>query len=506
MSASLPSETARPSVRLHELAASLGASARARLAGPASPVALRDVTHDSRAAGPGVLYACRPGLRADGHDFAPEAVAAGSPALLVERELPLPVPQLMVDSVADQLGHVAAAVHGRPSQRLVLCGITGTNGKTTSAYLLEAALRAAGYRTGLIGTVETRIGSERVAGIRTTPESTDLQRLLRRMLDAGVTAGAMEVSSHGLALGRINGTRFRVAAFTNLTQDHLDFHADLAEYFAAKARLFTAELTEQAVCNVDDSHGRELAGRITVPVVTVSAAGEAAADVRATDVDAGPDGSMFTAWLAGRRLRMRTRLPGHFNVSNALLTLAVADAAGIDAEAAATGIGELDGVPGRMERIDAGQSFTVLVDYAHTPDSVENVLRAARALSRGRLLVVLGCGGDRDRQKRPFMGHHAVRYADRAIFTNDNPRSEEPTVILDAMVEGARTVPDAHWTVEPDRRAAIALALDTVRPDDVVVIAGKGHEPYQELATGTVPFDDREVARDLLGLMGKARA
>jgi UDP-N-acetylmuramoyl-L-alanyl-D-glutamate--2,6-diaminopimelate ligase len=461
-------------------------------------VRVSDVTHDSRSAGPGVLFACRPGAHADGHDFAPAAVAAGSPALLVERPLPLPIAQLEVPSVAAALGRVAARVHGEPSAELLLVGVTGTNGKTTTSVLLEAILAAAGHTPGLIGTVGVRIAGQPLAGVRTTPEATDLQRLLRRMVDGGVTAAAMEVSSHGLALGRVAGTRFAAAVFSNLTQDHLDFHADLEDYFAAKASLFTPAFTRVGVVNVDDPYGRRLAERADVEVVRVSVAGADDADVRAEDVRADADGARFTAILRGGAFAVRIALVGGFNVANALAALTAAEAAGIDPHAAAAGVGQVLGVPGRMERIDAGQPFTVLVDYAHTPDSVEHVLRAARGLTTGQVIVVVGCGGDRDAAKRPLMGRAAATLADLALLTSDNPRSEDPNAILEAMAAGARSVPDARYRVEVDRRAAIAGALEAAAPGDVVVIAGKGHETTQELASGIVPFDDRVVAAQLL--------
>ncbi|HVM15622.1 MAG TPA: UDP-N-acetylmuramoyl-L-alanyl-D-glutamate--2,6-diaminopimelate ligase [Egibacteraceae bacterium] len=459
-------------------------------------VTISDVTHDSGEAGPGVLFACRPGRHLDGHDFAPSAVAAGSPALLVERILDPDVPQIRVPSVADALGDVAAEVHGHPSTSLQLAGVTGTNGKTTIVFLLEAVLAAAGHTTGVVGTVSTRIAGQSVPGARTTPEASDLQRLLRRMVDAGVTAAAMEVSSHALALGRVTGTRFAVAVFTNLTQDHLDFHADIEDYFAAKARLFTPGFTPSAVVNVDDPFGRRLAEQTPVQVVRV---GSSPGDhVTAREVNSGPAGSAFTALLRGRPVAVRTHLTGHFNVTNALCALAAADVMGIDAGTAAAGIAALPGVPGRMERVEAGQPFTVLVDYAHTPDSLENVLGAARAISTSRVLVVVGCGGERDRGKRPLMGRIAAEGADLAVLTSDNPRGEDPMAILDAMAAGARTVPGGTYTVEPSRRAAIAQALGEARPGDVVVIAGKGHETHQELADRVVDFDDRVVARELL--------
>jgi UDP-N-acetylmuramoyl-L-alanyl-D-glutamate--2,6-diaminopimelate ligase len=484
------------------LSALLQAVPAARLAGPDQPEepTLHDVTLDSREAGPGVLFACRPGERTDGHVHAPAAVAAGAPALLVERVLDLDVPQLVVPRVADAVGEAAAAVHGHPSSGLALAGVTGTNGKTTTTYLIEAALRGGGHRTGLIGTIQTLVDGAAVPGVRTTPESTDLQRLFARMAAAGVTAAAMEVSSHGLALGRIRGTRFGVAAFTNLTQDHLDFHRDLEDYFAAKASLFDPRFTPHAVVNIDDPYGARLAvlaaGR-GLAVDTVSPGGAGGAAVLARDVRLAADGSDFTAVLHGEHVPVHLGLPGAFNVANALVALACAVRLGVDVHLAVRGIEALDGVPGRMERVEAGQPFAVLVDYAHTPDSVEKVLRAARELTAGRLLVVVGCGGDRDRAKRGPMGAAAATFADHAVFTSDNSRSEDLAVILDAMVEGARATGGA-WSVEPDREAAIALALDAAGPGDVVVIAGKGHEVTQEFADRIVPFDDRAVARALL--------
>jgi len=460
-------------------------------------VRLADITHDSAQAGPGVLFACRPGQRNDGHTFAPEVVAAGSPALLCERTLPVIVPQILVHSVAEAMGPAAAAIHGHPSRDLRLIGVTGTSGKTTTTYLVESALRAAGHVTGLIGTVTTSVAGREVRGARTTPEATDLQRLLREMVTSGVTGAAMEVSSHGLALGRVRGTRFAAAVFTNLGQDHLDFHHDLEDYFAAKAGLFTPEFTPIAVVNVGDPWGRRLAGSITGNVVRVGV-GVTDAEVVASDVVSGPDGSAFTVRCGERRLRARVAMPGLFNVANAVCALAAAVSVGVDLDTAASGIAEVQGVPGRMERIDAGQPFTVLVDYAHKPDALTNVLAAARQLTGSNVIVLVGCGGDRDRAKRPVMGKAAAELADLAVFTSDNPRSEDPLAIIDAMVRGARGVPGARWTVEADRRSAIALALEAASPGDVVVIAGKGHEPYQEVSGQLLPFDDRLVASELL--------
>jgi UDP-N-acetylmuramoyl-L-alanyl-D-glutamate--2,6-diaminopimelate ligase len=464
-------------------------------------VRLSDMTHTSTQAGPEVLFACRAGQRADGHAFSAQAVAAGSPALLCERVLPVSVPQILVCSVAQAMGPAAAAIHGRPSHDLALIGVTGTSGKTTTTYLAESALRAAGHVTGLIGTVEMRVAGQPTPAVHTTPEASDLQRTLRRMVSSGVTGAAMEVSSHGLALGRVRGTRFAAAVFTNLGHDHLDFHRDLEEYFAAKATLFSPEFTSIGVVNIDDPWGRRLADSAPVEVRTVGLT-STGADCAVTALNAGPEGSICTARYAGRQLRLRTHLPGLFNVTNALCALVAAHAVGVDLDAAVAGIEMLQGVPGRMERVSAGQPFTVLVDYAHKPDALRNVLTAARDLvggpRAGQVIVVVGCGGDRDRMKRSVMGRAAAELADFTVLTSDNPRTEDPLSIIDAMVHGAREVPGACWTVEVDRREAIACALRQARAGDVVVIAGKGHEPYQEVGDTRLEFDDRLVVRELL--------
>jgi len=477
--------------------AALAAAVGGRVLGEGGGVVLVDVTHDSREAGPGVLFACRPGARADGHDFGPQAVAAGSPALLVERAVAADVPQVQVPSVAATLGLAAAAVHGHPAERLLPLGVTGTNGKTTVVTLLEAVLTAAGHVTGMVGTTGARLGGDPVPEVRTTPESTDLQRLWRRMLDAGATAAAMEVSSHGLALGRMVGTRVDVAGFTNLSQDHLDFHSNLETYFGAKAQLFTRGYARRGAVVVDDAWGQRLAQQAEVPVTTVSGAG-APADVVATDVAVGPTGSAFTATSAAWRQPVRVALPGPFNVTNALLALVMADLAGVAPTTAAEAIAGVAGVSGRMERVSAGQPFTVLVDYAHTPAALAGALSAARAVAAGRVLVVVGCGGDRDAHKRAPMGAAAATGADLAVLTSDNPRSEDPVAILDAVAAGAAEVAGSAVLTEPDRRAAIAAALDAANPGDVVVIAGKGHETTQELADRVTAFDDRAVAAELL--------
>jgi len=460
-----------------------------------------DVVLDTRKVAPGALFCCVPGARVDGHDLAGKALDAGAVALVVQRPLELEAPQLVVGRVRDALAPLAAAFFDHPSRRLDLVGVTGTNGKTTTTFLLEAIFRAAGRVPGVLGTVEVRVGDDRRPAIHTTPEAPDLQRLLAEMADSGVQAAAMEVSSHGLALHRVDGTRFKAAIFTNLTQDHLDFHADLDDYFLAKRRLFTPAFTPLGVVNLDDPHGRLLAGTAEVAVVTTGTAADA--DWRATDVAASLEGTSFrVASPAGSR-PVRLRLAGQFNVANALGALAAADALGIGLDTAVAGLEALAGVPGRFERVDAGQPFTVLVDYAHTPDSLDNLLRAARAVTGGRVLVVFGCGGDRDRAKRPMMGEIAGRLADVAVVTSDNPRSEDPEAIVAQVAEGvARSAGPGGFLVEVDRRTAIRTALAMAAPGDAVLLAGKGHEQGQELAGGRkVPFDDRQVATEELRVL-----
>src|SRR5262245_34726322 len=360
-----------------------------------------DVVLDTRKVVPGALFCCVPGARVDGHDLASEALDAGAAALCVQRPLDLGAPQLLVRGVRDALASLAAAFFDHPSRRIDLVGVTGTNGKTTTTFMLEAIFRAAGLVPGVLGTVEVRVGDDRRPAVHTTPEAPDLQRLLAEMADAGVQAAAMEVSSHGLALRRVDGTRFRAAIFTNLTQDHLDFHADLDDYYLAKRRLFTPGFTPLGVVNLDDPYGRLLASTAEVAVVTTGTAADA--DWRATDVEASLEGTSFRVRSPAGTRPVRLRLAGQFNVANALGALAAADAVTIDLETAVAGLEALAGVPGRFERVDAGQPFTVLVDYAHTPDSLDNLLRAARAVTAGRVIVVFGCGGDRDRAKRPVM-------------------------------------------------------------------------------------------------------
>ena len=463
--------------------------------GDVTGVGVTGCTHDSRAVHPGDLYAALPGAHAHGADFAAAAQSAGAVAVLTDpagaaRVQGLPV--LVAEDPRAVLGAVARWVHDDPAAGMLLLGVTGTNGKTTTAFLLEAGLRAAGHTTGLLGTVLTRIGADVVASTRTTPEATDLQALFAVMRERGVTAVAMEVSSHALALGRVDGVRYDVAAFTNLSQDHLDFHPSMAEYEAAKARLFTAAQSRRGVVNCDDEAGRRLIHRAAIPMTTY---GEDA-DWSAREVDLRPDGSSFRLSGPNQSLRAGVRLPGAFNVANTVCALATLACAGVPLEPASRGIAALPGVPGRMERIDAGQPFLALVDYAHTPEAVAALLATVRTVTRGRVLVVLGCGGDRDRAKRPLMGAAAAAGADIVVLTSDNPRGEDPLAILAQMQAGA---PSAR--VEADRRAAIALAVSQAGAGDAVVVAGKGHETGQEINGEVLPFDDRVVLAEAVNGM-----
>jgi UDP-N-acetylmuramoyl-L-alanyl-D-glutamate--2,6-diaminopimelate ligase len=471
------------------------------------------VTLDSRAVAPGDLYAALPGSRVHGAAFCADAVAAGAVAVLTDpdgraRAAATGVPVFVLADPRGKLGEVACWVYGNPSSRLRLIGVTGTSGKTTSTYLLESGLRAAGHLTGLIGGVETRIGPERLPSSLTTPEAPDLQALFAVMAERGVTAAAMEVSSHSLALGRVGGTSFDVAVFTNLSQDHLDFHADMEDYFRAKASLFMPPVI--GVVNVDDSYGRRLASTAVVPVTTFSAAGGHDADWYADDIRSGADGSAFRViGPGGVEADASVGLAGAFNVANALGAIVALVESGVGLEEAVAGIAACQGVPGRLERVpDPGLDITAFVDYSHKPGAVEAVLRSLRPVTGGNLIIVLGCGGDRDRAKRPMMGAAAASLADVAILTSDNPRSEDPLAILSAMLDGAASVPQARRArviVEPDRAAAIAHAVSLAAAGDVIVVAGKGHETGQYVAGTVLPFDDRQVTAAALERAAKDR-
>lgn len=485
---------------LAELADQLGA------ARPESAAEVTGITHDSRAVRPGDLYAALPGARLHGADFANQAAGLGAVAVLTdptgaERAAATGLPVLVVDDPRGRMGELAATIYGHPGRDLLQIGITGTSGKTTTAYLVEGGLKTKN-NTGLIGTVEMRIGDERIKSERTTPEATDLQALFAVMRERGVEAVAMEVSSHALVLGRVDGCVFDIGVFTNLSPEHMEFHSGMEDYFQAKAQLFTPRRSRLGVVNVDDEYGRRLAVEATVPVVTYSAEGHPDADWRAEDVVIGQLDSTFTViGPEGERIEARAPLPGPFNVANTLAAIVALAAAGLDPQAAADGVAAVPGVPGRLERVDAGQPYLAVVDYAHKTDAVESVLRALRKVTEGRLHVVLGCGGDRDRTKRGPMGAAAARLADTAVLTSDNPRSEDPLAILATMLEGAASVP-AHERGEvqvfEDRAAAIAAAVARARPGDTVLVAGKGHEQGQDIAGVVRPFDDRQVLREAI--------
>src|SRR5207248_1953066 len=453
--------------------------APAQVVGDASPD-VSDLAYAARRAGRGNLFFCVPGAVSDGHDFAPAAVARGAVALVVERPLDLPVPQLVVADARGAMAVVADVFFGEPTRELEVVGVTGTNGKTTTAFLLYAILAAAGRRPGLLGTIESRVGGERRAVVRTTPEAIDLQRTFREMLDAGDRSCAMEASSHASELHRLDRVRFACLVFTNLSQEHLDFHGTMERYFEAKRRLFLGDDPPPAAINVGDEWGRRLAADRPDAVTFGTAPG----------AQVGPGA------LAGIDLKLR----GRFNLDNALGALAAARLLGIDDAAIARGLESIRGVPGRFEAVDEGQPFEVIVDYSHKPQALESVLRTARELASGRVICVFGCGGDRDRGKRPLMGRVASELADLVVVTSDNPRSEEPEAIIDEILSGVT----GEVEVELDRRRAIARALEQAREGDVVVIAGKGHEQGQELADRTIPFDDREVARETLRRLGAA--
>lgn len=484
------------SMRLDQLARDLASS---DLVGdPGTDIA--SLAFDNRKVTPGALFFCVRGLASDGHDFAAAAVEAGAVALVCERRLDLDVPQLLVPDARAAMAPIAATFNGDPTTEMKLAGITGTNGKTTTAFLLRDILEFGGLPSGLMGTVKQVVGGVEEDVVRTTPEAIDLQASFRRMLDAGDEACVMEVSSHAMVMHRADAIDFDLAIFTNLTQDHLDFHDDMEDYFQAKRLLFAAG-PGASIVNVDDEYGQRLATEFDC--LTYSASGQAA-DYSALDVSFDASGASFAVQTEHGEFAVRTGLPGSFNVANALAALAGAIALGVDPDEAVAGLADAGRVPGRFEPIDEGQDFAVLVDYAHTPDSVENVLRAARDLTPGRLIAIVGAGGDRDKAKRPLMGAAGARLSDLAVITSDNPRSEDPAAIIEDVLAG---IEDRESVlVEQDRDAAIGLAIREAGPGDTVVIAGKGHEQGQEFENGRkIPFDDRDVARrHLRELAGKS--
>jgi UDP-N-acetylmuramoyl-L-alanyl-D-glutamate--2,6-diaminopimelate ligase len=476
-------------MELERLVAALAPEA---VLGSPDPVEVRDLAYDARRVTAGAAFFAVRGATADGHDFAAQAVENGAAVLVVERAVEPEVPQLVVVDSRAAMATAADVFFGEPTRELEVAGVTGTNGKTTTAFLLYAILAAAGRRPGLLGTVESRVGGESRPVVRTTPEAIDLQRTFREMLDAGDRSVALEASSHAAVLHRLDRVRFDALVFTNLTQDHLDFHDTMEEYFQAKRKLFTGAAPPPAAVNVGDAWGRQLAEELAdvnrAPLVTFGLADDA--EIRPEHLVLDGAGARFTAG----GIELETSLRGRFNVENVLGAVAAGILLDLDEEAIAAGVKALEGVPGRFEAVDEGQPFTVIVDYAHTPDSLDNVLRTAREIAAGRVLAVFGAGGDRDRGKRPLMGKIAADLADVVVVTSDNPRSEQPVAIIEDILQGAGT----NVEIDPDRGSAIARAIELAEPGDVVVIAGKGHEQGQEIAGEKHPFDDRLVAREAL--------
>ena len=459
-------------------------------------VEIASLCTDSRRVKPGALFFCIPGLKYDAHDFAPGAVKDGAAALVVERELPLDCPQIVVGDVRRALALMAACYFGYPAKRLHLIGITGTKGKTTTSYLLKSILEAAGYRTGLIGTVGSVIGQTQIPTNLTTPDPIDFQSILRRMADEGAQYVVMEVSAHALALRKLAGIRFDVAAFTNLSQDHFDFFHNYDNYLAAKMRLFRDGFCDKGVFNADDERVARAMKTATVP--TQGYAIREPAQIYAKDLELNEWGCSFSLCFHKRyKSTVRLRLGGIFNIYNALTAAALADAAGIDGETIVRGLEAVSNVPGRIELLDTDTPYRVILDYAHSPDALENILKTVRRNVRGRLIALFGCGGDRDHEKRPAMGRIGGELADYCILTSDNPRSEDPFAILREIESGIRET-SCEYTVIENRREAIRFALKAAEPGDVIVLAGKGHETYQEIRGVKYPFDEKIVVRELL--------
>jgi len=473
------------------------------------------LAYDSRKVKKDDLFFCINGFKADGHAFALKAQEAGATAVVVERTLPkVTITQIVVNNTREAMAKIASAFFDYPTRKLKLIGITGTNGKTTTSYMIESVMSAAGYKTGMLGTVEYRIGSEKIPVDRTTPESLDLQEFFARMVDAGVDAAVIEVSSHAIDLLRVEACEFDVVVFTNLSRDHLDYHGTIEEYFEVKKRIFdkrscapkqavgkatnrNASRGPHQVINIDDEYGRKLIQRGEGKQLRYSLKDKT--EVYASGIMLRADGSAVKIHTGSGTVDVDLKMPGLYNISNALAAAGVSIALGIDLEKIKVGLERLGSVPGRFERVDTGQEFTVIVDYAHTPDSLEKVLSAARQLTEGRLITLFGCGGDRDKGKRPMMGRIAAELSDHVIITSDNPRSEDPREIIMEIKNGIEENLLRRCEIEADRRNAIAMALEGAQKDDFVVIAGKGHEQGQEIAGEKIPFDDVQIAKELLG-------
>lgn len=464
------------------------------------------INYDSRKVQPGDIFVCIEGFKTDGHSYVPAALAQGAAGIVAQKpvEVPQGIPLVLVRDSRKALALLGAAYAGHPSRRLVMVGVTGTNGKTTTTHLIEKIFAEQGYKTGLIGTIMNKIGDRVFPVTNTTPESLDLQLLLKDMVDSGVTHVVMEVSSHALELERTKGVEFDTAVFTNITQDHLDFHETMENYLSAKKKLFSALDTyngkkrpKYGIINADDPQAPEIIKVSSGRVLTYGV--ETDCDIKAYNISLRSDRAVFDVSVPGQDLYLESLLPGMFNVYNSLAALAVGLVEKIDLGVIKRALEFVKGVPGRMEKVDQGQDFSVLVDYAHTPDGLENIIMAARGFAGGRVITVFGCGGDRDRSKRPIMGEISARLSDYTILTSDNPRTEEPLSIITQIEEGVRRVVDrSAYSIIPDRRAAIAHAVSSAQTGDVILIAGKGHETYQIINDRVNHFDDREVAGEAL--------
>lgn len=463
---------------------------------------VQGIAMDSRQVQPGDLYVCVPGMNVDGHDFATQALEKGAVALLVERILPLDIPQLQVQNVREVMGDFAANIYDHPASKLEIIGVTGTNGKTTITHLVERIATEEGKKVGLVGTLGARIAGKTLPGSRTTPEAIDLQKLLKEMVDEGVQLAVMEVSSHALVLGRVKGCEFDAGIFSNLTQDHLDYHKTMEEYLQAKAKLFSDlkgnKEPKIGVINGDDPASEALIKLSAAPVVTYGVKADGL-DYRAEDIKLTADGVEFVVRFKGQTTQVNYATPGMFSVYNALAAFAWGVESGRSPELVSAALAKVQGVPGRFESIRMGQPFQVIVDYAHTPDGLKNVCKTAQEFTKGRLITVFGCGGDRDKGKRPQMGAIAEQLSDHVIVTSDNPRTEEPRQIIQDILEGVEGV---DYTANVNRREAIECACILAKEGDTVLIAGKGHEDYQIIGKDVFPFDDREVAREALRRLG----
>ena len=451
---------------------------------------------DSRKAAPGALFFCTPGLHMDAHDFAPQAVEKGAVALVVQRRLDIDVPQVIVEDVRVAVSYIASEYFGNPSEKLMMLGITGTKGKTTTSFLVKSIMEAAGVKTGLIGTVCSMIGEETIPNRLTTPDPIETQTLLRRMVDADVKCVVMEVSAHALDMNRLAGVKFKVAAFSNFSQDHLDYFSNMDAYFAAKMKLMDRAACENVVYNVDDERVCTGVRKLRPEAMRIGI--RESSDVYANDIEIGERGCSFLmTWHKRFRTSISLHLAGIFNVYNALMAAGMCICAGAGPESIRQGLESVYAVPGRIELLETGTPYRVILDYAHSPDSLENVLKAVRETTKGRMIALFGCGGDRDRAKRPLMGEIAGELADFCVLTSDNPRNEDPMAILDAIEQGIKRTECAYTVIE-NRREAIRHALKLAGPGDVVVLAGKGHETYQEIKGVKHPFDEKVVVRELL--------